>query len=95
MDEVVTRFPIVGQRILDKVDDNGLVNGYTPLHMAAELGHLDIVKCLAKHLENKNPAMKNGETPIYHAAGKGHLEIIEYIAQYVEDKNPARYEPIP
>ena len=49
-------------------------DGMSPLHYAAENGHLDIVKYIAEHLENKNPANNFGWTPLHFAAKKDYLE---------------------
>ena len=52
-------------------------DGLTPFHIAAEEGHLEIVKFLAHHLEDKNPTDNQKWTPLHLAAQEGHLDIVK------------------
>jgi ankyrin repeat protein len=69
----------------------------TPLILAAELGHLDIVTILLQHsprlLENKQD--KDGKTALYVAAESGFTDVVETLSEYEEqtttdndNKNP-------
>ena len=40
------------------------INGLTPLHYAAEAGHVEICKLIMKNLVNKHPSCLNGSTPL-------------------------------
>ena len=66
-------------------------NGYTPLHSAANKGHLDVVKYLVQRIQNKNP--KSGiqwyeRTPLHQAAWNGHLNVVRYLLEIVpQDKD--------
>ena len=53
----------------------------TPLLFASDLGHLEIVKYITGHLEEKNPSNQNGETPISYAQENNHLEIVDYLSK--------------
>ena len=59
--------------------------GQTPMHRAASLGHLEIVKCLV----SANSMTPNflGRTPIHCAASYGHLEIMKILVGLTEDPN--------
>ena len=46
------------------------------LHEAAQGGHLEIVKYIAEHSEDKNPTTKYGETPYSLAKRNGHFLIV-------------------
>jgi ankyrin repeat protein len=63
--------------------------GFTPLHTAAQHGHLETVKLIIQQTKEKNPAAKDGWTPLHLAAENGHLETVQLILQHAEDKNPA------
>ena len=52
-------------------------------------GHLEVVKYIAKHLKNKNPADNEGSTPLHSAANFGHLKITKFLSGYLKNKNPA------
>jgi len=52
------------------------------LYIAAQKGHLEVVKTLLDGGVNYNQAMINGETPLCIAAKKGHLEVVEALLEY-------------
>ena len=57
-------------------------NDWAPLHTAAYLGLIDIVKCLADNgADIKIKHGGDGETPLQKAAKKGHFEIVEFLSQ--------------
>jgi len=68
------------------------LSGKTPLHMAAQVGHLQIVQHICSLLVDKNPKDSNGVTPLHTAAIHGHLEIVKYLVQLVEDKHPKSWQ---
>jgi ankyrin repeat protein len=52
-------------------------NGATPLHIAAQIGHLDGVRALVTELgADVNQAKQDGATPLLIAAQNGHLEVV-------------------
>ena len=68
---------------------SGTFNDWTPLHDAAKYGHLEVYKCIAEHLDDKNPALNDGLTPLHLAVKKGKFEIVKYLIDNIQDKNPA------
>ena len=59
-------------------------NGITPIHLAAENGHLEVMKLLIKKTNNPNsPEFKNGKTPLHLAAENGHVDIIKILIKYL------------
>ena len=64
-------------------------SGCTPIIIAAQNGHLDIVRFLALEAQaNVNQARTtDGTTPIYIAAWGGHLKIIHFLIQAGADVN--------
>ena len=64
---------------------------WTPLHLAAKYGHLDICKLLMKYIEDKNPPNIVYVTPLHMAVLKGHLAVCELIIENAIDKNPEDY----
>ena len=68
------------------------LGGGTPLHGAAEGGHLELCKLIlsAENVVDKNPVCDHiGVTPLHLAAVKRHYEVCELIIQNVIVKNPA------
>ena len=51
-------------------------DGVTPLNIASQNGHLDIVKLLIKSGGLVNQARNTDDTPLYIASECGHLEIV-------------------
>ena len=60
----------------------------TPLHIAAIIGQLKMVKCIMIKLEDKNPRINDGRTPLHAAAFRGHLNIVKYLMEVLKDKIP-------
>ena len=61
----------------------------TPLHYAAENGHLSVVEYLVNQKADINAAsngFKSG-TPLHYAAKNGHLSIVEYLVDQKADIN--------
>lgn len=55
-------------------------DGATALHLAAQYGHLDVLKCLVNELgADVNKAAVNGITPLYTAAQNGHLALVVFL----------------
>ena len=63
-------------------------NGRTPLHYAAEKGHLSVVEHICNLLQDKNPSDDNGYTPLHNAAFNGHLQIVQYLVQFLDNPHP-------
>ena len=76
--------------ILDEVQDKNPkdLEGSTPLHQAANIGHLEVCKFLSLNLKEKNPRDEMGNTPLHFAAKSGHLDVSKLLCSYLEDKNP-------
>ena len=60
---------------------------WTPLHIAAIKGHIEIYKIIMEKVADKNP-LCGGWTPLHFAAVNGHLEMCRLILENVNDKNP-------
>ena len=63
--------------------------GQTPLHKAAERGHLSVCQSILKYskelLDNVD---YTGYTPLHYAAENGHFEVCRFFIRSMEDKNP-------
>jgi RNA polymerase sigma factor (sigma-70 family) len=58
-------------------------HGWTPLHLAAHYGHMEIVRLLVEHGADVNAVAQNsiGNTPISAAGWSNHIDIVEYLLQ--------------
>ena len=52
---------------------------WTPLHVAAQAGHLDVVRILVEAGARKDRTSKTGITPLFAAAHKGQIEIVRWL----------------
>ena len=60
-------------------------SGWTPLHYAAEGGHLDVVKLLLERGADPNVKDKAGDTPLHNAAKKCHVDVAGVLLDYGAD----------
>jgi ankyrin repeat protein len=51
---------------------------FSPLHLAAAEGHLDVVKKLVYHRFDLNKNIQ-GSTPVHLAARRGHTDVVEFL----------------
>lgn len=66
---------------LNKIPDTGPMAGWTPLHLAAQKGHLKIAKYLIEHGANSEARAKENQTPLYSAASEGNLGIVKLLIE--------------
>ena len=65
---------------------------WSPLHITAEQGHLELSKYIIEKTGDKNPKNRKGDTALQMSAEKGQLEVSKLIIENLEDKNPRGYE---
>lgn len=64
-------------------------SGWTPLHLSAQNGHLEVTKFFLETYDDKNPKSKSGITPLHNAAREGHFQICKLILECgLKEKNP-------
>ena len=73
-----------------KSKDQAQNSGATPLWVAAENGHLDVVRHLVEGGADKDQAKISGATPLHIAAENGHLDVVRYLAEVGADKDQAQ-----
>ena len=54
-------------------------NGWTPLYVASEKGHTEVIKVLLHAGANVHQANKNGFTPLHTASEKGHTDTTAFL----------------
>ena len=59
--------------------------GQTPISLAAEYGHLNVVRCLTGHGADLETKSCEGWTPLSLAAADGELEIVRFLADHGAD----------
>ena len=64
--------------------------GFSPIWIAAQYGHLVLVKYLVEHGADVNMAIFNGATAVSVAAEKGHVAVIRYLLEQGADKDKAK-----
>lgn len=64
-------------------------DGQTPLHLALERGHLDVVELLIKEGTTANAANSNGQTPLHSALNGGHHEAARMLFKKGANPNAA------
>ena len=63
----------------------------TPLTVASESGHLEVVRLLSGAGADDNIAMQGGATPLLVASGNGHLEVVCVRSDAGADKDIAKH----
>ena len=67
--------------------------GWTPLHIAAKEGHLEICELIASQIENRNSRIfKTGNTPLHLAVIEVNIETVEHLIRVNSEKNPSNHE---
>ena len=61
----------------------------TPLFVATEHGHLQVIRLLLEANADKEKALEDGATPLFIAAQNGHLEVVRLLLQASADKDKA------
>ena len=55
-------------------------NSFSPIHLAARHGHLEVVKYLVEYMK-LNTSFSVNLSPVYHAINEGHVEIVKYFVK--------------
>ena len=84
-------YPVLVDFILENLDPlrsndvykNG-IDEFTPIHLAAMYGKLEVMKNLVRKYETPNAANYMGETPILLAAMYDHLDIVKLLVDYTD-----------
>ena len=63
---------------------------WTPLFMAAQNGHVEVVRCLVEAGADKDKADVDGWTPLWVAALHGNVEMVRCLVEAGADKDKAR-----
>ena len=66
-----------------------MTNGATPLFMAAQEGHIEVVQFLVYSGANKDQCKTNGATPLCIAAQEGLIEVVRFLIESGANKDKA------
>ena len=58
------------------------IYGYTPFYFACQEGHIFIVKCLVKLVENINKESIGGLTSLHQACYNGYIIVVKYLVEH-------------
>ena len=77
--------------LLDTGCDKDAADGFgaTPLHRAAQRGHLDIVCFLVESGASRHSTDKDGKTALDLASDSGHAEVVRFLSEF-EAESPSR-----
>ena len=69
--------PAVDEKVWNKASNASKIanTGITPLHRAAQSGHVDVAKFLLKHMTEKMPQDAQGWNPLHYSAFFGQVEV--------------------
>jgi ankyrin repeat protein len=56
-----------------------MYNGFSPLLIAAQEGHVDVVRCLVESGAGINQTVHHGVSPLYIATLQGHVDVVRYL----------------
>ncbi len=63
------------------VNTKEATEAFTPLMMAAGIGHIEVVKVLLKHKADKDVLDNDGDSALQHAQNSGHTAIVEILGK--------------
>ncbi|XP_076081216.1 uncharacterized protein LOC143052139 [Mytilus galloprovincialis] len=66
----------------------------TPLFIASQRGHVEIVKLLLQNGADVNKCKKNGASPLFVACHEGHLEIVKLLHKSKADVNLCKHQKL-
>jgi len=75
------------KNLIHTIINKAYLNNWTPLHVAARKGNLEIVTYLIKNDADPNVKTKKGWTPLHIAADKGHVKTVTYLIKNDADPN--------
>ena len=78
---------IISSAISEVVDKKYVQENTTPLHIAANSGHLNIVSLLVREGATINMRDSFGYTPLHFAAKRGYLDIVKFLVENGADVN--------
>ena len=58
----------------------------TPLHWAADNGHLYVYQYLIRNVEDKNPQNREGSTPLQYAGMKNYHCFENFVSEYLKEE---------
>ena len=82
--------PLLSKLFIENInlDEKNPKNFYleTPIHCAADNGHLDVYQYLIRNVEEKNPKNRDGVTPLQYAGMKNYHGFEKFMSEYVQEE---------